>query len=68
MFNLDIFDKNDWAHLHDVVLETMDKSLSKEELIIIFNNLPSDLQHMAYEWGMNDTVFRDLTYEHLEKK
>jgi len=62
------FDKNDWAHLHDIVYDTTDKKSTREELENIFNSLPHDLRHLAYQWGMNDTVFRDKAYDFLREK
>ena len=54
--------------LHDVVFNVTGKSVKNEELESIFNTLPSHLKHLAYEWGMNDTVFRDDTYVYLKEK
>ena len=58
-----IFDKNDWDHLHDVILDatwnTTKKQCSQKELEKIFESLPAHLKEMAIKWGMNDTVFRD---------
>jgi len=62
------FDKNDWAHLHDIVYDTTDKKSTREELENIFNSLPHDLRHLAYQWGMNDIVFRDKAYDFLREK
>ena len=59
------FDENDWAHLHDVILSATGKISSREELIEFYKTLPVSMQHLAEEWGMNDTVFRDNVYEHL---
>ena len=57
------FDKNDWDHMHDCVLDatwdTVKKKSTREELIEIFNTLPTHLQAEAYEFGMNDTLWRE---------
>lgn len=65
--NIEDFDKNDWAHLHDVVYNVTGKKSTREELEKVFDSLPSHLKHLAYEWGMNDTVFRDDTYDFLKE-
>lgn len=66
--NITDFEQSDWNHLHDVVFNVTGKSVKNEELESIFNTLPSHLKHLAYEWGMNDTVFRDDTYVYLKEK
>lgn len=62
------FEQSDWNYLHDVVFNVTGKSVKNEELEIIFNTLPSHLKHLAYEWGMNDTVFREEAAEYLREK
>jgi len=61
------FNKNDWAHFHDVVLNatwhTTKLKLSQTELEKLFFELPFELQKQAEEWGMNDTGWRDNVYE-----
>lgn len=66
--DISTFDKNDWDHLHDVVYNVTDKKSTREELEVIFNSLPIDLKHLAYQWGMSDTVFRDNAIEYLQEK
>lgn len=60
---IDKLNKNDWNHMHDCILnstcETTEIKSTREELIDIFNKLPEDLKQEAYEWGMNDTVWRE---------
>ena len=59
---IDKLNKNDWDHIHDCILnatwETTKIKSTREELIDIFNKLPEDLKQEAYEWGMNDTLWR----------
>lgn len=62
------FEKNDWDHLHDVVYGVCLKKSTREELEKVFDSLPRHLKFMAYEHGMNDTVFREEAYEHLREK
>jgi hypothetical protein len=64
---METFDKNDWAHLHDVVVDCLDKSLSQPELEELFNNLPDSIKKDAIHWGLNDTVVRDNIWVHLNK-
>ena len=60
---IDKLNKNDWDHMHDCILnatwETTKTKSTREELIDIFNKLPEDLKQEAYEWGMNDTLWRE---------
>ena len=57
------FDENDWNHMHDCVLDltwkTTKLNLTKDEMLNLFNSLPEYLKQDAYEYGMNDTVWRD---------
>jgi len=62
------FDKNDWDHLHDVVFDVTWKKSTREELEKVFDSLPIDLKHLAYQWGMNDTVFREKAHDYLKEK
>ncbi len=66
--NIDNFQKNDWDHMHDVVLSVIHKSCTMRELIEFYKSLPEDLHELAEEWGMNDTVFRENAYEFLREK
>ena len=62
------FDKNDWNHFHDVVMESNGGNRSKKELEIIYESLPEDLKELAEEYGMNDTCFRDNTITYLREQ
>jgi hypothetical protein len=66
--NIAEFEKNDWDHLHDVVYNVTGKKSTREELEKVFDSLSSHLKHLAYEWGMNDTVFREDAAEYLREK
>lgn len=66
--NISEFDENDWAHLHDVVYGIYHRDSTRDELEKIFESLPRELKFIAYEHGMNDTVFRDDTHMHLRNK
>lgn len=58
-----IFDKNDWDHLHDCILDatfnTTKRNCNKKELEEIFNQLPIEMKVEAYKFGMSDTLWRD---------
>ncbi len=66
--NISEFDKNDWAHLHDVVYGIYHKDSTREELEKVFDSLPREIKFIAYEHGMNDTVFREDAAEYLREK
>jgi hypothetical protein len=53
---------------HDAVYDAIGESLDHEELLALFERLPTYLQVMAFENGMNDTVFRDEALNHLQQK
>lgn len=69
--DLEIFDRYDWGHMHDCILdvtwETTQTKCSQEELERIFINLPEELQIEALRWGMNDTCWRENFMEFLEE-
>ena len=58
-----IFSDGEWDRMHDVVLDAGNKSLSKEELIVLYSKLPEHIQADAVHWGLNDTVVRDNIYD-----
>jgi hypothetical protein len=65
------FEKNEWNHLHDVVLsatwDTSKLKLSQSELEDLFKELPEHIKEDAYHWGLNDTVVRDSIYVWIVK-
>lgn len=61
-------EEEDFAVIHDVVLEVTGYEYSNEELQTIWDALPEYVQGIAISWGCNDTVFRDNLYEYLEEK
>ncbi len=60
-----LFDKlhdlteHDWNHMHDCIFHVTKNSTSKDDMIKIFNEMPGDMKFDAFEWGMNDTLWRD---------
>lgn len=69
--DLENFDKHDWNHMHDCILdvtwETTQTKCSQEELEQIFIKLPEKLQFEALRYGMNDTCWREDFMEFLEE-
>lgn len=61
------FNKNDYAHMHDCVLDltwhTTKISLSIEQMKLLFEELPEGLKEDARDWGMNDTLWREKFME-----
>jgi len=55
----DIFDENDWAHFHDCIFYVTDEKMRQDQLERLFELIPEEMQEDAYEWGMNDTLWRD---------
>jgi hypothetical protein len=58
-------DASEWESFHDVILELTDISYSKETLKDMFRCLPKHVQHIAFEWGLSDTVFRNEAYSYI---
>lgn len=63
---MEVFNQNDWDHLHGVVLGTTNQKLSQLELEQLYESLPDNLKSQAISWGMNDTVFKDNLFEYLK--
>lgn len=61
------FDKQDWAHLHDVVLEALEVDMTNQKLEELFRTLPQDIKDDAYHWGLSDSVVRDNIYTYITK-
>lgn len=58
-----LFIKNDYDHMHDCILHCTWNGEkfkpTKDEMKQIFHKLTSPLKEEAYEFGMNDTLWRD---------
>lgn len=52
----------------DALYEAFGREFSEEEALVKFEELPRHTQFIAYEWGMNDTVFRDEAYSFFMSK
>jgi hypothetical protein len=59
------FEKGDLNSLHDTIIDLSGKSLSHEELVIIWNKLPKHLKDDSIRWGVDDSVVRDNIYVYL---
>lgn len=57
------FNKNDWDHFHDVILDatwlTSKTNLTQSEMEKMYLTLPLELKQDAVKYGMNDTCWRD---------
>lgn len=62
----EIFDDN-WSGLHNVIVDTLDFQPTRKQAEEIFDQLPPNVQEIAFKWGMSDAVFRDDAYEAIEK-
>ena len=58
-------EKPDWCYMHDIILDLTGKSVDDTECEKVFYDLPEGIKSTAFEWGMNDTVFRDNAFVHL---
>jgi len=63
----EVFANNNGAGLHDAIYEACGKSYDETDLKSFFMELPSELQCLALEWGLNDTQFRDDVYTCIKK-
>ena len=64
------FEKNEWSHLHDVVLSAMwdkSKKLSQSELEDLFEEFPEHIKEDAYHQGLTNSVVSDSIYVWIEK-
>lgn len=65
------FDKNDWDHFHDVILDVTwnngKVNLNQEEMEQLFWELPEAMRIDAQEWGMNDTPWRNRLWVWYER-
>lgn len=62
-----LFSGDVWSGFHDVIVDTLDVAPTKNQAMSIFKKLPDDVQKMAFDWGIRDTVFRDEAYRAIEK-
>lgn len=58
----------DFDALHDLIFEALNKSLSNEEIIKIWESFPEDMKLDAEKFGISHIVVRDNMYEFLQKE
>ena len=56
---------DEWARLHDVLVECGMGSVTEEQARQVFFELPEGIKYIAFKWGIGDTVFGDEVYTHL---
>lgn len=65
------FDRNDWAHFHDVILDVTWNAgkldLNQPQMEELFWELPQEMREEARIWGMNDTSWRDSLWKWYQK-
>jgi hypothetical protein len=66
LFDLDN-EHNAVDNFHDCVVLATDISHTPESLQEIFEQLPPEIQGIAFCWGLSDTVFRDFAYDYLRE-
>lgn len=60
-------EKDDLDALNTVCYDVLDIEFNTEQLKAVFEILPKHIKGTGIQWGLSDTVFRDKTYEWLEK-
>lgn len=58
--------KVELTHLHDIIFDITGNDLSVEQLVDKFLELPEKVKQIAFNWGGNDTVFRDEAFEFIQ--
>jgi hypothetical protein len=54
--------------LHDVLVDALEnKRYTDTQIEKAFHLLPEHIQHIAFQWGSSDTVFRDEAYVYIMK-
>jgi hypothetical protein len=66
LFGTDEKGYKDWLSFHDVLAEITPREYTLEECRVAFDRLPDNIQFLALEWGLSDTVFRDDAYVWLK--
>lgn len=63
-----LFKSDTCSSFHDVVHEALGKSYSDEKLKEIFYMLPINIQQIAFNLGLSDTVFRNEVYVYITEQ
>ena len=57
-----------WSGLHDVIVDVVHITPTKELAENIFDGLPSRVKELAYKSGLNDTYFREEAFDAIEQE
>lgn len=60
-------EKEDFAHMHDVIYDVLGYKPTNEQIQTIWDKLPEEIQGTAIQWGCSDSLFRHDMYEWLEE-
>jgi hypothetical protein len=61
-------DAQDFASMHDCIIDATGESLNQDELVQIFNKLPNNIKGQAFSWGLGDTDVRGQIFKWIKKK
>ena len=61
-----MFQRSDWAAMHDIVYDLTNESLMQEGLESIFDQLPDLIQFDAFKWGLSDTEVSGQIHKYLQ--
>jgi len=62
-----LFEGNRYYGFHDAIVEACNTSHTKQEFKQLFYKLPLEIQTIAMELGLSDTVFRDEVFLHVKQ-
>ena len=62
------FSEDELDCLHDTVYNSIGSKLYDNELANLVHNAPNNIKEIAYEFGLCDTVFRDLMFVWLRQE
>lgn len=61
------FKNGDFNSLHDTIYDLTEKSLTHNELEVIWGELPENVKAESIRWGIDDSVVRDTIYQYLKE-
>lgn len=64
----DFVDDFGFAVFHDVVYEATGESFVDQDLDEILNSLPDMIKQEIVEWGISDTLTRNIVFDYLSKE
>jgi len=62
-----ILEQEDIDSLHDTILEAINYSADRYEILEYWNKIPEHIKEEAIRWGIDDTVVRDNIYVWLKE-